>query len=67
MRNEELSPLLDTLVGKTIAKWEFKNKPTWGDDEPWPGEGIHLHFTDGTTFTVYENQQAGEVAYWFEQ
>jgi hypothetical protein len=67
MTNEELNPLLDTLVGKTIAKWEFENKPTWGDDEPWPGEGIRLHFTDGTTFTVYENQQAGEVAYGFEQ
>ena len=67
MRNEELSPLLDTLVGKTIAKWEFESKPTWEGDEPWPGEGIRLHFTDGTTFTAYEKQQAGEVAYWFER
>lgn len=63
----ELIPLLDTLVGKTVAKWEFVDKPSWGDDEPWPGEGIRLHFTDNTTFTAYEHQQAGEVAYYFEE
>lgn len=67
MDNEELTPLLDALVGKTIAKWEFEGKPYWEGEEPWPGEGIRLHFTDGTTFTAYEYQQAGEVAYHFER
>lgn len=67
MDNEELTPLLDTLVGKTIAKWEFVAKPKWAGNEPWSGEGVHLHFTDGTKFTAYEHQQAGEVAYGFEE
>jgi hypothetical protein len=65
MENEELKALLDTLVGKTIAKWEFVDKPSWGDDEPYPGQGVSLHFTDGTEFTVYETQTAGEVCYKF--
>jgi len=60
MENEELIPLLDALVGKTIAHWQFES----GDD--YAGEGIRLHFTDGTTFTAYEYRQAGEVAYFFE-
>jgi hypothetical protein len=64
MENEELISLLDTLVGKTIAKWEFVDKPCW-KNEPWPGEGIRLHFTDGTEFAAYEQQQAGQVAYKF--
>jgi hypothetical protein len=63
MENEELKTLLDTLVGKTVAKWEFVDKPRWG--EPYPGGGVHLHFTDGTEFIVYENQTAGEVCYEF--
>ena len=67
MDNEKLIPLLDALVGKTVAKWEFVDKPSsWlGHVEPWPGEGVRLHFTDGTEFTVYENQTAGEVCYEF--
>ena len=60
MENEELIPQLHALVGKTIADWQFES----GDD--YAGQGIRLHFTDGTTFTVYENQTAGEVAYHFE-
>ena len=63
--DEELKSLLATLVGKTIAKWEFVDKPCWRNDEPSPGEGIRLHFTDGTEFTVYERQQAGQVGYEF--
>jgi hypothetical protein len=66
MENEELKALLDTLVGKTIAKWEFVDKPVWGNDEPSPYEGVHLHFTDGTEFTVYEGGQAGYIEYQFE-
>jgi len=65
--DEELISLLDTLVGKTIAKWEFVAKPAFKNDEPWPGEGIRLHFTDGTEFAAYEEQQAGQVAYEFVQ
>ena len=67
MENEELKTLLATLVGKTIAKWEFVDKPLWRNGEPWPGEGIRLHFTDGTEFAAYEEQQAGQVAYEFVQ
>lgn len=67
MENEELKTLLATLVGKTIAKWEFVDKPIWRNDEPWPGEGIRLHFTDGTEFAAYEEQQAGQVACEFVQ
>jgi hypothetical protein len=67
MENEELKTLLDTLIGKTIAKWEFVDKPRWKNDEPWPGEGIRLHFTDDTEFAAYEQQQAGQVAYEFVQ
>ena len=65
MENEELKTLLDTLVGKTVAKWEFVDKPRWRNDEPWPGEGVRLHFTDGTEFVAYEEQQAGQVGYEF--
>ena len=61
MENEELIPLLNALVGKTIADWQFES----GDD--YAGQGIRLYFTDGTTFTIYENQTAGEVAYYFEE
>jgi hypothetical protein len=64
MENEELKTLLDALVGKTVAKWEFVGEPYWRD-EPNPGEGVRLHFTDGTKFTVYESQQAGQVGYEF--
>jgi hypothetical protein len=59
MDNEELIPQLNALVLKTIAEWEFES----GDD--YAGQGIRLRFTDGTTFTVYENQTAGEVVYFF--
>ena len=65
MENEKLIPLLDALVGKTVAKWEFVDKPCWDWKEPYPGQGVSLHFTDGTKFTVYENQTAGEVCYEF--
>lgn len=65
MENEELKALLDTLVGKTIASWEFVDKPRWG--HPSPCEGVHLHFTDGTEFTVYEGGQAGYIEYQFEE
>jgi len=64
MENEELKTLLDALVGKTVAKWEFVGEPYWRD-EPNPGQGVRLHFTDGTKFTAYENQTAGEVCYEF--
>ncbi len=66
MENEELKALLDTLVGKTIAKWEFVDKPCWDWEEPSPYEGVHLHFTDGTEFTVYEGGQGGHIEYQFE-
>jgi len=60
MENEELIPLLNALVGKTIAHWQFESRD-------YAGSGIRLHLTDGTTFTIYENQTAGEVAYHFEE
>ena len=66
MENEELVPLLNALVGKTIAAWEFESTSQWGNESAYSGQGIYLHFTDGTTFTVYETQTAGEVAYHFE-
>jgi len=67
MDNEELISLLDTLVGKTVAKWEFVDKPRWRGDDVSAGVGIHLHFTDDTEFTVYETQQAGYIDYEFVQ
>jgi len=60
MENEELIPLLNALVGKTIAAWEFEN------EDDYAGNGIYIHFTDGTTFNVSENQTGGEVVYGFE-
>lgn len=54
-----LRSALDTLKGKTIANWEFVDR----DDDPWPGEGIHLRFTDGTKLTLYEAAQAGQIEY----
>lgn len=53
---------MDELVGKTVARWEYVDS---GDEfsYPWPGEGIRLYFTDGSVFTAYEGQQAGEVRY----
>ena len=56
---EALCSALDTLKGKTVASWAFVDT----DDEPWPGEGIHLRFSDGTKLTIYEAAQAGQVQY----
>jgi hypothetical protein len=66
MENEELVPLLNALVGKTIAAWEFESTSEWGNESAYPGQGIYLHFTDGTTFNVSENMRGGEVVYGFE-
>jgi hypothetical protein len=60
MDNEELIPLLHAIVGKRVADWQFESGDVYA------GNGIRLYFTDGTTFTVYETQTAGEVAYHFE-
>ena len=40
------------LVGKTIAKVEFK--------DPWD-EGLKIVFTDGTELQVHEGTQSGEI------
>ena len=66
MENEELVPLLNALVGKTIAAWEFESTSEWGNESAYPGQGIYLHFTDCTTFNVSENMRGGEVVYGFE-
>ena len=60
--NEELIPQLHALVGKTIADWQFEGRD-------YAGSGICLHFTDGTTFTIYFalHPSSGEVAYHFEE
>ena len=57
-----LSNALNAFVGKTVASWEFVDKP-WGGDEPWPGEGVRLVMSDGTKLTVYEHGQAGQIKY----
>ena len=67
MENEELIPLLNTLVGKTIAKWEFESTSQWGNEYAYAGNGIYLYFTDGTTFNVSENMAGGEIVYGFEE
>lgn len=54
-----LSIALDTLKGKTVASWEFVDN----EDDPWPGEGVRLRFTDGTGLTLYEAAQAGQIKY----
>ena len=66
MENEELVPLLNALVGKTIAAWEFESTSQWGNESAYSGQGIYLHFTDGTTFNVSENMTGGEVVYGFK-
>jgi hypothetical protein len=66
MENEELVPLLNALVGKTIAAWEFESTSQWGNEYANSMNGIYLHFTDGTTFHVSENQTGGEIVYGFE-
>jgi len=59
---EAASSVLNNVKGKTIVEWKFLDDPYAGDD-PWPGEGVRLTFTDGTTLTIYERQQAGKVSY----
>lgn len=66
MENEELVPLLNALVGKTIAAWEFESTSQWGNEHAWSGQGIYIYFTDGTTFNVSENMTGGEIVYGFE-
>ena len=59
---EAASSVLNNVKGKTVAEWKFFDEPYAGDD-PWPGGGVCLTFTDGTTLTIYERQQAGEISY----
>mgnify|MGYP003347098254 FL=1 len=40
------------MVGKTIKSVEYR--------DPW-SMGMHITFTDGTTLSVFERMQAGEI------
>lgn len=60
--HQVITELLDSCLGKTIATWSFIDRP-YGDGLPWPGEGITLTFTDGSTLELHEHRQAGEIRY----
>ena len=48
----ESNEMFQVFVGKTVARVEYV------DDF---GEGITLHFTDGSVLTVCERMQAGQL------
>ena len=50
-RRKQMKTVND-MVGKTIKSVEYR--------DPW-SMGMHITFTDGTTLSVFERMQAGEI------
>lgn len=57
---------LNIFVGLTIAKVEFNDKDDFEDGHGWPGQGITITFTNGSTLKVDEGSQSGEIDYYID-